>query len=349
MNEHTPITESKPEDIFLLEYIKGSASPEVTEVVEAWLCKNEGNKAILLDLAKIYFAHHTHQRIAARIPESAFEKIQNRIKGNQRKLWVKRYAMVAACLAFFVLGGLATYWMNPFQGDTQMITISSNAGMRTRLQLPDGTNVCLNSGSQIRYPSVFSKSKREVVLEGEAYFEVNHQPSHPFIVHMAKDQVRIKVLGTTFNAQSYADERRVETTLVDGKVVLEMKDMAGNIATRVLRPSEKVTFDLQNGLYEVKTVHTLQEIAWIDGKLMFKDTPLPEVLEELSYFYNVKFDVKDPVINSYRFTGTFENRQLSQVLDYLKISSNMDYVIHYTTEDDSKDMKYTVVQLRKRR
>ena len=98
---------------------------------------------------------------------------------------------------------------------------------------------------------------------------------------------------------------------------------------------------------EVKKADVESEIAWKDGYLIFKDIPLPQLLKRLSNFYNVEFKVIDPVINSYRFTGTFKNRQLSQVLDYLKISSQIDYSIKQMEADDSESMQREVVILRK--
>ena len=91
------------------------------------------------------------------------------------------------------------------------------------------------------------------------------------------------------------------------------------------------------------------EAAWMEGKLMFKNMPLPQVLKRLSYFYNVKFEIQDPVINSYYFNGTFENKQLSQVLDYLKISSRIDYEIKQAMTDDSQGSQSTMVILRKKK
>lgn len=81
---------------------------------------------------------------------------------------------------------------------------------------------------------------------------------------------------------------------------------------------------------------------------MFRDTPLPDVLKRLSHFYNVRFEMQDPVLEEYRFTGTFIHRQLFEILDYLKISSNIHYRINQQTEDDSNGIKYTTVVLWKK-
>ena len=161
--------------------------------------------------------------------------------------------------------------------------------------------------------------------------------------------MRVKVLGTEFNLQSYNNESIVQTTLVSGAVHIEAVkngDIASNIK---LKPSERAVYDISSGSVSIATVNTEYDTAWKEGRLMFKDMPIPQVLKKLSYFYNVRFDVKDSVINTYRFTGTFENKQLSQILDYLKISSQIDYTIKQMTSDDSSGIQNETVTLKKMR
>ena len=106
---------------------------------------------------------------------------------------------------------------------------------------------------------------------------------------------------------------------------------------------------ISSGSVSIASVNTEYDTAWKEGRLMFKDMPIPQVLKKLSYFYNVRFDVKDSVINTYRFTGTFENKLLSQILDYLKISSQIDYTIKQMTSDDSSGIQNETVILKKMR
>ena len=174
-----------------------------------------------------------------------------------------------------------------------------------------------------------------MTLVGEAYFSVKHDPAHPFIVSVSHDRLRVKVLGTEFNVRAYEKENVVQTTLVSGSVNIVMKEDKGKTNERNLYPSEKAVYDLTDKTLEVINVDVESEIAWKEGRLVFKETPLPEVLRCLANFYNVDFKVMDPVLDSYRLTGTFNNRQLSQILDYLRISSRIDYSIKRMEMDDS--------------
>ena len=93
----------------------------------------------------------------------------------------------------------------------------------------------------------------------------------------------------------------------------------------------------------------MYETAWMDGKLIFKDTPLPEALKKLSQYYNVEFEIRDMEIKSYCLTGVLDNRLLSQSLDYLRISSNIDYQIEAIKTDDSRGTNRSRVILKKRK
>ena len=227
----------------------------------------------------------------------------------------------------------------------RQITLQANAGVRTRFNLPDGTVVYLNSGSVLSYPMSYDQKERKVCLSGEAYFKVTHNEKQPFIVSTSGDQHRVRVLGTEFNIQAYGDENIISTTLVTGSVNLEVKNKSGNVSHRTLLPSEKAICNLDKEEISVMKINTIYETAWMDGKLMFKDTPLPEALKKLSYYYNVEFVIQDAEIKSYCLTGILDNRLLSQTLDYLRISSNIDYRIEDMKTDDSKGTNRTRVIL----
>lgn len=176
-------------------------------------------------------------------------------------------------------------------------------------------------------------------------FKVTHNEKQPFIVSTSGDQHRVRVLGTEFNIQAYGDENIISTTLVTGSVNLEVKNKSGNVSHRTLLPSEKAICNLDKEEISVMKINTMYETAWMDGKLMFKDTPLPEALKKLSYYYNVEFVIQDAEIKSYCLTGILDNRLLSQTLDYLRISSNIDYRIEDMKTDDSKGTNRTRVIL----
>lgn len=337
--------------MLLWRYIRGGeASAQEEELMEQWLAEDGQREKELLQLASLYDVERTYKRILSRDPEAAFWKTEQRMQTKRCRLWMQQMIPVAACVASLVV--LAGTWFfhreEAVEMSPQWVVREANAGMRTHFNLPDGTVVWLNSGSSVTYPEPYEKDHRRVELQGEAYFEVTPDPQKPFIVSVREDRMRIRVLGTAFNVQAYEEENLIHTTLVSGKVNLEIRDGQGRVLEQVLNPSEKASYDLVGGRMFIAPVNPVYETAWMDGKLMFRDTPLPDVLKRLSHFYNVRFEMQDPVLEEYRFTGTFIHRQLFEILDYLKISSNIHYQINQQTEDDSNGIKYTTVVLWKK-
>lgn len=352
-NKTIHIAETEPDGTVLLKYIRGEASDAEKTCVEAWLQEDEENEKTLEQVARIFYAVRTEQRIMSRNSVEAYNKVRKQIAGRNRRFWLGRTSLAAACfMGVLILSSVLSYlWIQDSQKSVvpQMITVVANSGMRTHCELPDGTIAYLNSGSSLAYPIPYDEKERKVLLIGEAYFKVTHNSSHPFVVSVQDDKMRVRVLGTEFNLQAYREDETVQTTLVTGSVNIELVKQ-GNIFSEVnLKPSEKAVYAMSSGTLSISTVDTNYETAWKEGRLMFKDMPLPQVLKKLAYFYNVKFEVQDPVINSYCFTGTFENKQLSQILDYLKISSGIDYTIKCLTSDDSNSVQYETVILQKKK
>lgn len=349
--EDRHMIEMEPDTSLLFKYIKGSVSEEEKCQVEKWLLTDKENERTLLQIADLYYAFQTQERILSRDTLTAYRKVQKRITKSNRRIGLYRISIAAACfLGVLILSTAIAFRMQQFSiPNQQFITVRANMGMRTSFDLPDGSVVYLNSGSTLSYLLPYNKDERRVTLVGEGYFKVAHNPEKPFIVSVSEDKMQVRVLGTEFNLQAYENDDIIQTTLVNGSVSLEMKTNRGIRIKEKLVPSEKAVCDLKTGHVLISNVNTVYETGWVNGRLMFKDLPLPEVLKKLSYFYNVRFEIEDSVINTYCFTGVFENKQLNQVLEYLKISSQIDYAIKQTTRDDSEGIQHTVVILKKKK
>ena len=340
--------EPEPEGSLLLRYVCGRATDAENDRVVRWLKAHPDNERTLLQIAQIHDAQRTRKRILQRKPIAVFHEILKRKNRRGRIRMLKRYAMAAACVALFVSVAVNYYFMWRETNMQQFVTVQTNAGMRTDLNLPDGTKVYLNSASKLTYSMPFNGKKRLVTLDGEGFFKVARAAGRPFIVKVEGKPAEVEVLGTEFNIQAYASDSLMKTTLVEGAVRFGVQNEAGEWKYKNLQPSESAVYNIRAKSLRVSNRNPAYDTAWMNGRLMFRDTPLPEVLMRLSHFYNVVFDVEDAVINSYTFTGTFENRQLSQVLDYLSIASRVKYRITSPVEDDSRGVKQTKVILKKR-
>lgn len=205
-----------------------------------------------------------------------------------------------------------------------ILTYHTNPGVKGMVELPDGSTVILNSSSKIRVPSKFNKESRVVELEGEGYFNVASDSTWPMFVNTARG-ISVKVLGTTFNLSSYENDSELKFTLISGRVKLLAEN--GDHEFDV-EPLQEVVIPDNRESRGVKRVANVElNTAWKDGYLVFEDTPLDQVVRKLERWYGASINVSNPKILDYRFTATFNSESLSQVLEFLKLSTNIDYSI----------------------
>jgi len=198
-------------------------------------------------------------------------------------------------------------------------TIYAPMGARVSFNLPDGTTGMLNSGSYFSYSLPFNNN-REVSLEGEAWFEVSRDETHPFEISTGNSTV--KVLGTSFNVSAYPAENYVEVVLQKGKV--EFLDNKGNEKVTML-PSERLVF--QNGNINKSVTDPAKYNAWTEDKLVFRGDPMAEVARRIERWYNVKVNLADSELEKYSFRATFEDDKLEEVLRLLSMTSPIRYQI----------------------
>lgn len=176
------------------------------------------------------------------------------------------------------------------------------------VKLSDGTKVWLNCDSELKFPVDFTKDNREVFLEGEAYFEVTKAEKWPFIVRT--DKMDIRVTGTRFNVKSYASELLVQTTLVEGCVLVNQVK---------LNPSQQFLLDKSSGETEVKVVDTELYTGWTEGMFVFQSQRLEDVMNGLAKWYDVTVIYKDTEVKEMRFSGNFGRYDtIDDVLDILR-------------------------------
>lgn len=189
---------------------------------------------------------------------------------------------------------------------------TTNGGLR-HMVLSDGTEVWLNAGSSLKYPGDFTKKeRREVYLEGEAFFDVYENRDKPFIVRTSG--VSISVLGTTFNVKSYAKDHVVETTLVSGKVTISSDEVDSLSVT--LQPNQQALFSKESRKIELKDLHDTGSLTeWRNGWMIFDDEPFSKIQQRLERWYNVTIHVEDPRSLLCTFSGKFKDKTLEEVLE----------------------------------
>lgn len=201
------------------------------------------------------------------------------------------------------------------------LEVEAPAGSRMQIELGDGTKVFLNHGSKLKYPYRFNGDFRKVFLTGEAYFEVAHDTKVPFIV--GTNHLDVKATGTTFNVSAYPDDDAIETTLVEGKVILYERKSSREI--KELTPGECLKFDAKKISYSLETENTLKYTAWKDGLLVFKNDYVKDIAKKIARWYNIDVEITNQKIKDYPFTATFTDETLPQVLELLSLATPISY------------------------
>jgi len=209
------------------------------------------------------------------------------------------------------------------KGQITYNTLYVPIGGEYQVQLPDGSKVWLNSASSLKYPVKFDTEQRIVQLEGEAYFEVNRGSKH-FIVKAG--DVEVKVLGTKFNLNAYADDEVIATTLVEGKVGMIGKNIHDEA---VLTPDKQAVYNRNNNNIIVRPVDTEKYIAWKDGKFYFEKEDLGKILIRLARWYDIEVQYEHPSLKLKTFTGmALKDRPIDYILNLINKTSNVDYRIN---------------------
>lgn len=230
------------------------------------------------------------------------------------------------------------------QAEKLQSEISTRHGSKSYIILPDGTKVWLNSGSKVTYDKKFGEAQREVVLTGEAYFDVARNADKPFVIHTKAMDIR--VLGTEFNVRSYPDENTTETSLIRGSIEVTLRDKRAEKI--ILKPNEKLVVSNEQDsvaamaeknqpelpIISLKHLNyfsldsTILETSWVQNRLVFEDESFADIARLMERWYGVKFEFRSEKAQHLRFTGNFKEESVQEALEAMKITADFDYVIN---------------------
>jgi transmembrane sensor len=252
---------------------------------------------------------------------------------NTGRRWLKLAAaitivpLVSAAVFFFMKGTDNQISSLPTEQESGVEKRVNPVGQKSVLFLSDGTKVWLNAASKISYIKDFTEQHtRDVYLEGEAFFDVAHNGDKPFIVHTSS--IKIKVLGTSFNVKSYAEEKTIETTLVHGKVRIEQSDVRGNrIGDVELKPNQRAVFNKESKIINIKEVVADNSGSWKQERLVFEEEPIDNVILQMERWFNVRIHVENKGNLDCKLTASIEKESLEEVLKLIEASHNIRYTI----------------------
>ncbi|HEY4108661.1 FecR family protein [Puia sp.] len=291
------------------------------------------------------------QRLSTHLSSPA---LQYETTPHPRRRWITTITATTAAAAAILAIAFFVYRYNSSAGKTTgsnnaiaANTVSTRPGSKSRIQLPDGTQVWLNADSRLTYNVSDPNRPREAQLTGEAYFDVAKDKSRPFLIHTPT--VDIVVLGTAFNVRSYSNDRNTETALFQGSVEVTLHNNPDKKI--ILRPNEKLTVhndqlavsslspttpDMNHAdepLMTLGKVHfqkkdsSIVESLWTKNQLAFDSAPLDEIALQIERWYDVKVTINSDRLKRMQLSATFGDVPLNQVLEALSVSGNFNYTI----------------------
>jgi len=207
---------------------------------------------------------------------------------------------------------------------TEYNTIITPKGGEYQLHLSDGTKVWLNADSELTYPVSFNGTNRIVKLRGEAFFEVAHNPDQPFIVQTQEQQT--KVLGTSFNVSAYPGDKETVTTLVNGSIEARLNNIN---FIKTLLPNEQLIVNLQNLQTQTRQVDSYIYSAWKDGRFVYRNKELGEILEDMERWYNFKVTYDCETTKNYNFSIDIKKYDsFEKVIKLLELTGTIDLEVN---------------------
>ena len=325
-------------------------NPEINYFWEKWLLQNPEKETVIIHAREMVMAlgakrkadrKKTQKKLWEKIEKSnvAFDqqkrpdragKVQPMYQsGVNQSAYAKRkrqrvYLSIAMGAVLLVLAiGVQRFNSNTKLPEVaNMVTKSNPPGQKSELRLPDGSMVYLNAESNVRYIENFQKGKREIFLEGEAFFEVKKDESSPFTV--ITNSLATTALGTSFNIKAYESDRQIRVALVSGKVIVN--DTATN-SSLMLNPGQGMVLEKQTGRIRRDEIDIERTLFWKDRIIYFENTDFKEAITYLERWYGVSFTLNDYPQKLLTCSGRFENESLENILKALGFALNFEYQI----------------------
>ena len=262
-------------------------------------------------------------RKAEKILEARIEKEEDRLSFSFLNALRKGWKYAASIAAIIAVSGLSAWYVLSNQSREQ-ITVSTGAGETLALVLPDSSKVWLNENTVLAYPEAFDGDKRELHLNGEAYFEVTKNKHKPFRVN--SKNMSVQVLGTKFNFKSLDDGKTAEASLIEGEVKVEGNNDEGSIT---LSPGQKVELNLMTRQMKVSQADVIVDAVWHDNLIPLKQADLFRIADILEKFYGMDIILSPDIDKTATYSGVLQKKEtIEDVLKILQNTIHINYKIY---------------------
>ncbi|NJD23227.1 MAG: DUF4974 domain-containing protein [Melioribacter sp.] len=304
-------------------YLRGECLPDEELLLEKYLesFQNENTNWNENEL-------DNKQLTEEKIYSEVMQKIRNKEKNViQRIFYSPNLIKIAASIILFIslaTGGL--YFSGIFKDRPAVIAWNETEtlmGEKNIITLADNSVITLNADSKLKYPRSFLNGKREIYLEGEAYFEIQHDTSKPFIVHTG--DLSTTVLGTKFNVSAFAADKDISVSLVEGSVKVSKIEAGVEENIVLLQPAQQLLFDKEKKLGKIELFDDQETVGWKDDILKFDNQPLVKIFVVLERRFGIKFEVTDKSYYNRKITANFQKETLWTVTEVIRKLTGLQY------------------------
>ncbi|HEX4851601.1 MAG TPA: FecR family protein [Puia sp.] len=313
----------------------------IQTIADLWHSNHYYSKSEALDAFNRHLERMQLQNVEFNVSQEPIS--ENKKSFFRRKFFVFGVTGILVVISVFMAVRLTTNTVQSSSSTKDNSVVFTKNGSKTNLVLPDGTHVWLNAGSRITYDKNYGNNLREVVLSGEAFFDVVKNAEKPFIIHTGK--IDIKVLGTEFNVKSYPGEKTIETSLIRGSIEVTFKDRPSekvilkpneklvvvNEDVPALMPKKQVTRHVNDPIVAISHLNFVKsdtvETAWMQNKLIFQDKSFLELADEMQRWYGINIHFDNSQVDTLHFTGIFKNETIQQALEALQLTSKFNFSV----------------------
>ena len=315
----------------LLRYLEGRGNKGEKQQIEEWFSDLVANEELRKysesrwnDIPEqIHPSGYDEDRLHDRIHHIL--RLEEAVTHQKIKTKTRLFTFLTRVAAVFFIP-LALFTLYNWKGSIEekqadfQAKIFSPLGARTSFILPDGSTGWLNGGSSLSFPSQFKGKNRTVELSGEAYFDIMKNQDKPFTV--VTDNIEVRAYGTAFNVMAYPDDRSTEVTLERGSIGIFGKDefVRGKLID-IMAPGERGILVNETGIFNKDQVKVDQYTSWKEGRLVFRNEPMAEVVKKLNRWYNVNISISDRRLESFTYRATFIDEKLDEVLTIFQRTS----------------------------
>lgn len=312
--------------------LSGEASNTDHKKLDHWIKESHVNQNTFDILKKDWSSHQSKKYLIVNAQEIK-DKIWNESKLKQKSgkmvnwdYWVKIAAslLILISVSWFIFTSSYSTKETDINQKNVMVSKSNPYGQKSKIFLPDGSEVWLNVGSTITYQEDFDDSARIIELSGEAFFDVTEDSERPFTVKTGS--VYTTALGTSFNINAY--DKGIAVALVDGKVMVKGQDKSVNAVAVTLNPGQIAYYRPKVENFEVENYEKLSVLSWKDGILYFKDATFSEVISRLERWYGIEVQTTGNRRITKHYTGKFDNESLQNVMENIAFAFKLDYEIN---------------------